>query len=198
MELILEILVQEKVTDEYNMGRYKELKKIHIENEKPYIQWIKNELNQYDIKVQKWGEFNDTSMYYAYFNTNRVYIPIPQCDYSFLVSLHEIGHIVTGNNILGHIAEFSAEKWAVSTAKKKYKITNDEFISVGKEYIYECLLEDIIYRLFDYNQIDKNIQKWIGKNKKDIKQDAIIYYNEFKPFLSNFHQLKVNKLLKIN
>lgn len=180
-----------------NMGRYKELIKINKQNDKPYIQWVKNELNQYNIKVQKWGEFNDTDMYYAYFNSNRVYIPIPQCDYSFLVSLHEIGHIVTGNNILGHIAEYTAEKWAVDVAKKKYKIINDEFITIGKDYIYENLLEDIVYRMFDYNQLDKNIQKWIGKSKRDIKYDSINYYNEFKDFIPDFHQIKIKNLLKI-
>jgi len=143
-------------------------------NDNKYLFWIKNELKQHNVRVHRWGEFNndDDEIYYAYFNSRRVYIPIPKCDHSFLISLHELGHIVTGNDFYGHIAEYNAERWAINLAKKKYKIKNEEYEESAKDYVYEHLIEDIACRFFNYKLLDPKIKRWINVNKKDLFEDV--------------------------
>jgi hypothetical protein len=143
-----------------------------------YEKWIKDELKENKIRVHKWGEFNDNEIYYAYFESRRVYIPRPVCDYSMLIGLHEIGHLVRGNHIYGCIAEYEAEIWAINTAYKKYNIRNKEYELTGKDYIYNNLLEDIVFRLLPIEKIPKKIIKWVNKTPNIIKKDIITYYKE--------------------
>ena len=140
-----------------------------------YEKWIKDELKENKVRVHKWGEFNDDETYYAYFESRRVYIPRPICSYSFLISLHEIGHLVKGNNKYGYIAEYEAEIWAISTASGKYQIKDRKYEMSSKVYVYETLLEDIVFRLLPIHEIQKQIIKWIGVSLFKIKKDAIAY-----------------------
>jgi hypothetical protein len=140
-----------------------------------YEKWIKDELKENKVRVHRWGEFNENEIYYAYFDSRRVYIPRPKCSYSMLIALHEIGHLVKGNHIYGHVAEYEAEKWAINTAYKKYNIQDEAFELVGKEYIYNSLLEDITFRKFPIDKIQKRILKWINKTPDTVKTDVITY-----------------------
>jgi hypothetical protein len=148
--------------------------------ENQYLSWVKDELKQHNIRVHRWGEFKEDEIYYAYFDTRRVYIPVPKCDYSFLVSLHEIGHIVSGDSFYGHIAEYNAERWAIHRAKVNYGIISQSFEESGKEYIYENLIEDMVFREFNYEQLDPNIKRWIKVPKKTTLRDAEELYTYVK------------------
>lgn len=139
---------------------------------KEYVNWIKDELKLHKIRVHKWGKFSEHETYYAYFDSRRVYIPVPKCDFSFLVALHEIGHLVVGNDFYGHIAEYNAEEWALQTAKTKYGIISEEYEESGKNYVYEQLIEDIAYRFFNYSNLNLKIKRWINIPKKYIINDA--------------------------
>ena len=148
--------------------------------QKEYVYWVKDELKKNRIRVQRWGKFSPHEIYYAYFQSRRVYIPIPECDFSFMVSLHEIGHIVSGDSFYGHIAEYNAERWAIHRAKVKYGIINESFEESGKDYIYEQLIEDIIFRSFDYKKLDPNIKRWLKIPQKTILRDARQLYLNIK------------------
>jgi hypothetical protein len=145
-----------------------------------YEKWIKHELKIHKVRVHKWGKFNENETYYAYFNSRRVFIPIPECTYSLLIALHEIGHLVKGNHIYGYIAEYKAEMWAMSTALKKFKIKDIKYEISSKKYIYETLLEDIVFRLLPISKIHKSVIKWIGTTPNKIKKDAINLCSELK------------------
>jgi hypothetical protein len=145
-----------------------------------YVSWIKDELKGNKIKVHKWGKFSQDETYYAYFDSRKVYIPVPECEVSFLVSLHEIGHIVLGNSFYGHIAEYNAERWAIHRAKVRYGMISEEFEKSGKNYVYEQLIEDIVYRSFDHKQLDPNIKRWLKVPQKLIVRDAEELYMDIK------------------
>jgi hypothetical protein len=145
-----------------------------------YEKWIRNELKENKIRVHRWGEFNDDETYYAYFESRRVYIPRPICTYSLLIALHEIGHLVRGNHKYGYIAEYEAEMWAINTALKKYNIKNKKYETSSKVYVYENLLEDIVFRFLPLHKIQKRIIKWIGVSLHKIKKDVINFYGKIK------------------
>jgi hypothetical protein len=140
-----------------------------------YEAFIKDELKKHKIRVHKWGKFNENETYWAYFNSRRVYIPVPECSYSLLLSLHEIGHLVMGNHIYGHIAEYKAEMWAIRTAFERFNIKNEEYESTGRNYIYENILEDIMVRKMEIDEISKPIMKWVKTTPTKIKKSIIKY-----------------------
>jgi hypothetical protein len=140
-----------------------------------YEKWIKDELKENKVRVHRWGKFHEDETYYAYFDSRRVYIPRPECTYSLLIALHEIGHLVKGNHKYGYIAEYKAEMWAMDTALSKYRIKNKKYEISSKAYVYENLLEDIVFRLLPIHKIQKRIIKWIGVSPRKVKKDATAY-----------------------
>jgi hypothetical protein len=169
--------------------------RIEKQNKKPYIKWIKDELKKYNVRVHRWGEFIDDEIFYAYFDSRRVYIPIPECDYSFTLALHEIGHILLGNNKYGHIAEYNAEIWCLELAKEKYNIYDEEYELTAKEYVYEEILKDIIYQCLPPTKINPQILKWLETNPKTIKSDAQDFYLKVKDELRKPHRQNIEFLL---
>lgn len=160
-----------------------------------YEKWIKDELKENKVRVHRWGEFNEDEIYYAYFDSRRVYIPHPKCTYSMLIALHEIGHLVRGNHKYGYIAEYEAEMWAMNTALKKYKIKNKKYEMSSKAYVYENLLEDIVFRSLPICKIQKRIIKWIGISPHKIKRDAREYYLRIKEELKMLKEPDVKHML---
>jgi hypothetical protein len=149
------------------------LKRLAATNKKPYVQWIRDELTEHDVRVHRWGEFNWEETYYAYFDSRRVFIPAPQCKYSMLIALHEVGHIVKGERLYAYLAEYQAEKWAISTGAKKYGIVSKKYESSARDYVYQHLLEDVVFRQLPLTKIKKNVLKWIGVTTRKIRKDAL-------------------------
>ena len=149
------------------------LKSAEETTKKPYIGWIKDELKLHSIRVHKWGKFDWDETYYAYFDSRRVYIPIPECTTSLFIALHEIGHIVKGERVYGYLAEYQAEQWALQRARIKYKIISKTYEDSARRYVYEHLLEDVVYRLLPIKKIQKKVIKWIGVTPEKIRKDAL-------------------------
>lgn len=149
------------------------LRKLAATNKKPYIQWIRDELTEHDVRVHRWREFNWEETYWAYFDSRRVSIPVPQCKYSMLIALHEVGHIVKGERLYAYLAEYQAEKWAISTAANKYGFVSKKYESSARDYVYQHLLEDVVFRQLPLTKIKKNVLKWIGVTTQKIRKDAL-------------------------
>jgi hypothetical protein len=167
------------------------LKKQAQMNKKPYIDWVKSELKRHDVRVHRWRKFNWEETYFAYFDSRRVSIPIPECKYSLLIALHEIGHIVKGERLYAYLAEYQAEKWAMETAQSKYGITYKKYENSAKEYVYQHLLEDVVFRMLPLNKIQRKVLKWIGVTIPKIRRDALKVCNRVRRELAMDEDLEV-------
>lgn len=141
--------------------------------EQIYKQWIVEQLDKHNVRVHRWRKFDWDETYYAYFDSRRVKIPIPECRYSLLIALHEIGHIVKGERTYGYLAEYHAEKWALHTAKSEYGITYKRYEQSAKVYVYTHLLEDIIIQHLPIKKIKPKVLKWIGVTIPKIERDVL-------------------------
>ena len=149
------------------------LKSVEETTDKPYIGWVKDELKLNNVRVHKWGKFDWDETYYAYFDSRRVYIPIPECKTSLFIALHEIGHIVKGERLYGYLAEYQAEQWAIQVARDKYNIISKTYENSARKYVYDHILEDVVYRLLPIKRIQKKVMKWIGVTPEKIQKDAL-------------------------
>lgn len=142
-----------------------------------YTTWIKDELSITKTKVKKWILWNglEDSIYEAYFDTRSVVIPIPVCSFSFLVALHEIGHISTGDRNTNYLREYNAERWAIKRAKE-YNVSNAGYVKDAKKYVRAHIVHDVIHNSLDIQKIKPYVLEWIktthisiGKEVKVVK-----------------------------
>ena len=138
--------------------------KFNQANDKPYLGWIREQLKITNTRVRKWVEWDEKSdIYEAFFETRSVVIPIPVCKWSFLVALHEIGHISTGDRIYSYVREYNAEQWAIKRALT-YGVVCDDYIIDAKSYVRDHLLQDIVYTELNPNKVSKHIMDWVGED----------------------------------
>lgn len=140
-----------------------------ISSKSKYITWIKGELLITKTKVKKWVVWNnlESSTYEAYFDTRSVVIPIPVCSWSFLVGLHEIGHISTGDRNANYLREYNAERWAIKRAKE-YNVTNAGYVKEAKEYVKSHIIHDLIHTSLKAEKIKPYVLKWIKATPKSL------------------------------
>ncbi len=137
-----------------------------------YTTWIKDELSITKTKVKKWLVWDDleSRIYEAYFDTRSVVIPIPVCGWSFLVALHEIGHISTGDRNTNYLREYNAERWAIKRAKK-YNISSTGYVKEAKEYVKSHIIHDIIHCNLKVEKIKPYVLKWLNTTYKNISKE---------------------------
>lgn len=133
-----------------------------------YTQWIKEQLKIVNCKVHEWMEWNEKSVYEAYIDSRRVKIPRPINDWSFLVALHEIGHISTGHRLYSYLMEYNAEKWALRRAKEAYSIVCAEYEEDAKNYVRNKLICDLAYSNLTVDKVSPDVLDWLGETKQSI------------------------------
>lgn len=110
----------------------------------PYLKWVRTELALSRITVRKWlewGDFDD-QLFEAFHETRQVILPIPVCDWSFLVCLHEIGHINVRERRYNYLEEYRAEKWAIARGLK-YGVYSSAYVSDAKRYVLNHVVTDL-------------------------------------------------------
>lgn len=137
---------------------------------KNYSQWIKDQLHTVKCKVHQWKEWNEEGSYEAFIDTRRVIIPVPVDDWSFLVALHEIGHVSTGHRLYSYLMEYNAEQWAIKRAKDCYNIVCPEYEEDAKNYVRSKLLGELKYSELSIHQVKSYVLDWLGETKESILQ----------------------------
>lgn len=134
-----------------------------IRSKAHYKRLVKEQLAVTNTKVRRWVEWDPTNCvdYEAYYETRKVSIPIPVCDWSFLVCLHEIGHISTGDRLYSYLAEYNAEKWAIKRAFSGYDIACKEYELDAKEYVKAHIDSDIRVHKLGLTDIRPYVLEWI-------------------------------------
>lgn len=138
-------------------------------NNKPYHTWIKEQLNLTKVRVHKWSEWDEDGRYEAFIDTRRVIIPVPVCDWSFLVGLHEIGHVSTGHRLYSYLMEYNAERWAIKRAAQAYNIVHEEYIQDAKNYVTAHLIHDLAYTELRPHQVKHYVYDWLLIDPSTIK-----------------------------
>lgn len=134
-----------------------------------YVQWIKEQLNQVNCKVHKWVEWDiNHGEFEAFIDSRRVVIPTPVDDWSFLVALHEIGHVSTGHRLYSYLMEYNAEKWAITRAKDSYGIVCKEYEEDAKNYVRSILIGELMFSGLQPDKVKSYVLEWLGETKESI------------------------------
>ncbi len=139
----------------------------------PYIGWFREQLKITNTKVQKWSDWNDEMMYEAYVSSRRVHVPIPIDSFSFLVALHEIGHISTGERLYSYLSEYNSEKWAMRRAKEAYNVVDSEYEEDAKLYVLKHLVMDLLDTELTLPKVKPYVKEWIGLNDQQIAKHIL-------------------------
>jgi hypothetical protein len=136
---------------------------------KKLLQSLKEQLKLTNTKVRKWTTWNpNDSSYEAFYDSRQVIVPVPVCEWSFLVGLHEIGHISTGPRLFAYLSEYNAEQWAIKRAKSAYGIVHEEYVKDAKNYVYNHLLGDLMYSCLELKKVKPHVLEWLETTPKDI------------------------------
>ena len=138
-----------------------------------YKDIIKKEVKKRGIRVLRWHKPGSVGTYEAYFDSRSVRVPEPQDDYHFLICLHEIGHLVTGERMYSYLMEYNAEQWAMKRGKEVYGVVDSIYEVDAKEYVVRCLVADIVARGLKVHQIKQKVLDWIGITHKEV-QDVLL------------------------
>jgi hypothetical protein len=137
----------------------------------PYYGWVREQLAITKVKVRKWVEWNpESDQYEAFYDNRSVVIPIPVDEWSFLVCLHEIGHLSSGDRIYSYLREYNAEQWAINRAKQAYNIENLDYELDAKWYVTSHLLQDLFYSELTFEKIKPHVLSWLGHDKDSLKK----------------------------
>lgn len=165
--------------------------KLREASKKPYVGWIRNELQITNSKVRKWCDWNpDGGDYEANIETRGIIIPIPVCEWSFLVGLHEIGHVSTGSRLYSYLMEYNAEKWAIKRAKESYSVINEEYEEDARRYVKQHLIANLQESDLKITKVKPYVLSWLNETPESI-MECITNENE-QPVNTNIHLRRIN------
>lgn len=134
-----------------------------------YRKLIKDQLNIVNARVKRWVDWDpDSDIYEAFWEDRKVIIPKPVDNWSFLVALHELGHISTGDRYWSYLCEYNAERWAIRRANEAYGITCQEYEEDAKLYVKKHLIENLIFRHLRVEKIKPYVLEWIGETEESL------------------------------
>jgi len=128
----------------------------------PYLGYLREQLSEVRVRVRQWIPWNGDYVYESFRETRQVVIPIPEDSWSFLVALHEIGHISQGERCDAYLDEYNAERWAIKRAGQRYGIVNLDYELDARHYVVNTIITDCLHRGLDPNKIRPYVLDWIG------------------------------------
>lgn len=166
--------------------------KLREASKKPYVGWIRKELEITNTKVRKWCDWNpDGGDYEANIETRGITIPIPVCEWSFLVGLHEIGHVSTGSRLYSYLMEYNAEKWAIKRAKESYGVINEEYEEDARQYVKQHLIANLRESDLKITKVKPYVISWLNETPESIMGYLTNDENE-QPVNTNIHLRRIN------
>lgn len=144
----------------------------------PYLGYIRQQLDLTNVRVRKWLPWDlEETVYEAFIEQRQVILPIPVCEWSFLVGLHEIGHVSTGERRFSYLQEYNAERWAIKRAKQVYQIECLEYEKDAKRQVWMHIVQNYLFYCLELNQIKPYVLDWIGATLDQVVSDAKVYYD---------------------
>ena len=135
----------------------------------PYLDWTREQLAITKTKVHKWKVWDSgDGDYEAFIESRRVVIPHPIDDWSFLVTLHEMGHVSTGDRLYSYLMEYNAEKWAIRRAKESYGVVCPEYEEDARSYVKKHLIENLVFSELSIETSSSIAKEIIKMNKQGL------------------------------
>ena len=138
-----------------------------------YYHIVKPLLDQYGIRVRKWQVYDPNDVYWADFDAHSALLPIPNCDWSLYICLHEIGHLVKGSRMHSYLQEYHAEKYALSKIEELQLRGFASMVKNGKKYVLQNILQDMIFHNLNPNAVRKEVRAWLGTTPKRLRTLAL-------------------------
>ncbi len=140
-----------------------------------YYPTIRKLLDRHNIVVKKWVKFEkDTGqVFHTDIEERRVLLPIPVCSESAYICLHEIGHVVKGDRKYVYLSEYHAEQYAIKWGEKMKLPRLTTHIKVAHKYVFDNLMEDVLFRQLDPNAVRREVRSWLGASPSLIKKKAL-------------------------
>jgi hypothetical protein len=128
-------------------------------------------IRKHKIHVKKWYKSLNAASYTVFQGSRTVMLPVPKNRTSFLVCLHEIGHISEGSYPISYINEYVAEIFAI-TEGKKWDAETDAYEFKAKQYVLAHLVKD--WNTGRIKSVRKEIREWLDinpRNGKDVSSN---------------------------
>jgi hypothetical protein len=138
-----------------------------------YFHIVKPLLDRYGIRVRKWNVYDANQVYWADFDAHSALLPIPDCDWSLYICLHEIGHLVKGSRMHSYLQEYHAEKYALSKIEELQLRGFASMMKNGKKYVLQNVLQDMIFHNLNPNSVRKEVRAWLGITPKRLRTLAL-------------------------
>jgi len=138
-----------------------------------YYDIVRPLLDKYGIRVKQWEDYDPHKAYWADFDLHSVHLPIPNCNWSLYICLHEIGHLVHGSRQYSYLQEYHAEKYALKILEKMEMRGFATMVNNGKKYVLQNVLQDIIFSQLNPNSVRREVRAWLGITPKRLKRLAL-------------------------
>lgn len=136
---------------------------------KDYLKRVREQLDVVGVRVKKWIDWDpDSDVYEAFSESRSVIIPKPVDDWSFLVALHEIGHISTGDRMYSYLCEYNAEIWAIRRASNVYGIICPEYELDAKTYVKQHLVDNLLFQDLRLDKVKSYVLDWMGETHESM------------------------------
>lgn len=134
-----------------------------------YLPALKQQLSRINCKIKMWLPYDEGQTYYAYFDTRSVIIPVPLCDYSYMVGLHEIGHISEGERQYSYLQEYRADVWSIKTAKQTLNVESVQYVLEAKAYVLEHLIYNIAHQGLKIEKVKPYVLEWLEHTPESLE-----------------------------
>lgn len=121
---------------------------------------IKKICREYDIQIDP-KRYRSPFEGTAYFDERLIKIPNITNLHSFMIALHEIGHIVEGRRKFIYLTEYVAERWAINKAKE-LGIDCSDYKICARNFIISHLAEEHNRGWLNLAFVSKEIKDFIG------------------------------------
>lgn len=138
-----------------------------------YYHIVKPLIDRYGIHVRKWVDYNPKDTYWADFDQHSALLPIPDCNWSLYICLHEIGHLVKGSRDHSYLQEYHAEKYALGMVEKLGLRGFASMVKNGKRYVLQNTIQDIVLHGLNPNSVRKEVRAWLGITPRRLKRLAL-------------------------
>lgn len=136
-----------------------------------YEKYIRDQLKITNTRVRKWVEWNPhhNFTYEAYLDSRSVVIPKPVCAWSFLIGLHEIGHISTGRRKWSYLMEYNAEMWAIKKAAQLCDLHCPEYETDARLYVRQHVISNLVYSNMEFKDIKPYVLEWLNEDEESLR-----------------------------
>ena len=147
------------------------------EASQPYVGYVREQLDLVGVRVRKWMPWDpDSYRYEAFRETRQVLLPIPIDSWSFMVCLHEIGHISMGERVFSYLDEYVAEQWAIKRAKQAYGIVDLDYEKDARRYVWMHIIQNRLFYNLQTNKIKPYVLDWIEATPQQVDLDVKVFH----------------------